>query len=142
MQPNRRTKSELPIASLRRTQGMYGILAACSPDQTVGVYYRGPAPKTGERIYWTVTVWDKDGNESSPSKPAFFEMGLLPFQQFSQAHWISHPGVDCPYYRKDFSVHGGVKRARLYATARGLYRIGIDGKPVGKGATHPGLDRL
>src|SRR5579862_1757728 len=105
-------------------------------DQTVGVEYGGSPLSVGDRLYWTVQVWDSKGAESAPSKPAYWEMGTN--RATWQGKWISRADTPCPYFRKDFSARGPVTRARLYATAKGLYRISIDGKSVGNGELTPG----
>lgn len=42
------------------------------------------------------------------------------------------------YFRKDVVVEGKLHRARIYASAKGLYKLTIDGKPVGKDLFAPG----
>ena len=105
-------------------------------DQTVGVEYGGPLLGVGDRLYWTVTTWDAEGRESAPSSSAYWEMGIN--RATWQGLWISKQDTSCPYFRREFSLRGPVKRARLYATAKGLYRMSIDGKPVGLGELTPG----
>ncbi len=88
------------------------------------------------RVIWRVKLWDEMDKEGTWSAPAFFEMGLLKKNEW-QARWITgdyevdkktrYP-VDC--FRKKFAVRGAVRRARLYATACGLYRIQINGKDI------------
>ena len=96
-----------------------------------------------ERVEWSVTLWDECDREGEPSE-AFFEMGLLSPEDF-KAKWITgnykvnkkerYP-VDC--FRKIFTA-GKVKKARLYATACGLYEAHINGKKVGDFVLAPGI---
>ena len=96
-----------------------------------------------ERVHWSVTLWDECDREGDPSD-GFFEMGLLKKEEF-QAKWITghykvnkkerYP-VDC--FRKIFNAKK-VKRARLYATACGLYEAYINGKKVGDFVLAPGI---
>lgn len=96
-----------------------------------------------ERVHWSVTLWDECDREGDPSD-GFFEMGLLKKEDF-QAKWITgnykvnkkerYP-VDC--FRKIFNAKK-VKRARLYATACGLYEAYINGKKVGDFVLAPGI---
>ncbi len=91
---------------------------------------------SGERVNYKVKLWDENGNEGEWSEPAFFEMGLLRAAHW-RAKWITgdytvdkkrrYP-VDC--FRKTFSLSGGVKKARLYITACGLYSAEINGVRV------------
>jgi alpha-L-rhamnosidase len=37
----------------------------------------------------------------------------------------------CPLFRKEFRVEGAVRRATVYGSALGIYRLHINGKPVG-----------
>ena len=95
-----------------------------------------------ERVVWQVTLWDEYDEEGEPSD-AFFEMGLLKKEDFT-AKWIKgdytvnplkrYP-VDC--FKKEFNVNE-VKRARIYATALGLYEVEINGKRVGDFVLAPG----
>lgn len=96
-----------------------------------------------ERVVWQVTLWDEYDREGEPSE-AFFEMGLLSPEDF-KAKWITgnykvnkkerYP-VDC--FRKIFTATK-VKKARLYATACGLYEACINGKRVGDFVLAPGI---
>lgn len=95
-----------------------------------------------ERIEWSITLWDENGIEGEPSE-AFFEMGLLHPEDF-KAKWITgnyavnsgkqYP-VDC--FKKEFDV-SDVKKARIYATALGIYELELNGKRVGDFILAPG----
>ncbi len=37
----------------------------------------------------------------------------------------------CPLFRKEFATHGGIRRATLYGSAMGSYRLYLNGRPVG-----------
>ena len=88
-----------------------------------------------DHVIWKVRIYDEKGNVSGCSE-AFFEMGLLEQKDFT-GKWISgdyrvdrkirYP-ADC--FRKVFDA-GEVIKARLYASALGLYEIEINGKRVG-----------
>ncbi len=60
--------------------------------QSVNVAYGGKALASGEKCWWKVRVWDKDGKASVYSKPATFEMGLLK-QTDWKAKWIGMGGA-------------------------------------------------
>lgn len=95
-----------------------------------------------ERIDWTVTLWDENGDEGEPSS-AFFEMGLLESGDW-KAKWISgnytvnplkrYP-VDC--FKKEFDT-SNIKKARIYAAACGIYELELNGKRVGDFVLAPG----
>ena len=100
-------------------------------------------PVSRERVHWKVRLWDENGEPGDWSE-ATFEMGLLDKTDW-KATWIAgnytvnkkqrYP-VDC--FRKAFSVKKPVQRARLYATACGLYEAKLGGKKVGSFVMAPG----
>ena len=48
-----------------------------------------------------------------------------------RGHADRQPAVPAPYLRKTFFVGARVNRARLYATALGLYEAHLNGQRVG-----------
>lgn len=118
-------------------------------NSPVLIPYIGTPLKSGERAWWRVRVWGADGIPSSYSAPHFWEMGLLSAQDW-KASWISFP-VDrakaihdgltllpCPFFRHTFALQSPIRRARLYASARGVYRLFCNGERVGSGELDPG----
>ena len=105
--------------------------------------YGGPELHSRERVYWSVKLWDEHGAGGEISH-SFFEMGLLNTSDW-KAKWITgnykvrkserYP-VDC--FRKNLSVTGEVKSARLYITACGLYEAKVDGRRIGDFVLAPG----
>ena len=99
--------------------------------------------KSRERVELYVTLWDENG-EMGEETSAQFEMGLLHPSDF-EAKWICgnykvdrkkrYP-ADC--FRKSFSA-GVVKKARLYASACGIYEAKINGARVGDFVLSPGI---
>jgi len=57
-------------------------------EKSVNVSYEGQPLTSGEKCYWKVRVWDKEGQPSTWSKAATFEMGLLKESDW-QGKWIS-----------------------------------------------------
>jgi alpha-L-rhamnosidase len=110
--------------------------------QNVYVPYAGPA-RSGDRVYWQVRTWDAAGEPSAFSEPAFFEIGLLSAEDW-HGQWVSvleetHP-IPSPaaYFRRDFEVTKPIRRATLYATARGVYVPYANGRRVGDDRLTPG----
>lgn len=111
---------------------------------TMCVSYQGKPLKSRMRIIWSVRIWDEQDKPGQWSEEAFFEMGLF-FPEDWKAKWITgkykvnrklrYP-VDC--FKKVFSS-GKVKKARLYATACGLYHAMLNGKQVGNIIMAPGI---
>ncbi len=113
-------------------------------DESIQIPYQGPPLHSGERIWWRVQVWDEAGNLAE-SDPAWWEMGLLQRADWEPAQWIAGPlvggvwtTVPLPFLRREFQVQGNLARARLYATALGLYECWINGTRVGLDWFTPG----
>ena len=108
------------------------------------VVYAGTPLKSRDRVFWQVRLWDEDDQAGDWSEEAFFEIGLLSAADW-QAKWITgdykvnrkkrYP-VDC--FRKQFSITGELKSARLYITACGLYEARLDGEKIGIVCLAPG----
>jgi alpha-L-rhamnosidase len=126
---------------------------------SVLVGYSGPALRSRERYSWTVAVRDDQGNEAASEEEAWFEMGLLdiadrwarwiepeqenatresklPFfdtikpapPDFKRADGVLKP---CQLLRREFHVSAPVRKARLWATAHGLYSLELNGRRLG-----------
>lgn len=126
-------------------------------EESVYVPYQGPELVSRTRYEWQVKVWDERGEESEWSAWAYWEMGLL-HQSEWLAQWIEpvqnavtlespfdymnmhenkvdlpiterlHP---CPILRRTFEASEGIERARVYATANGIYELELNGKKIG-----------
>jgi len=64
-------------------------------DESVSVVYQGKRLTSGEKCYWKVRVWDKQGRPSPWSEPAEFGMGLLQKGDW-QGTWIAMGDSDGP----------------------------------------------
>ena len=99
-------------------------------DQSILVEYLGKLFEARTAYTWNVTVWDN--HDESATASAGFETGLLTGAAFEgKARWITHglAGDDttCPFLSKTFSIAKPVAKARLYATALGLYEAELNG---------------
>ncbi len=93
------------------------------------------------RYYYRVKVTDNHENDSEWSNVNYFEMGLLAKEDWI-ADWITAPqkwnGKPSPKLMNKFSLEGSVKKARVYATALGLYELQLNGSRVGDDYFTPG----
>ena len=112
-------------------------------DQSVLVAYAGPALQAKQVYTYRVMVWDN--HKETAEAHGSFETGLLAGTNF-QAEWITHTyareETACPVFVKTISLkkaaENPVKRARIYATALGVYEIRLDGEKVGDAFFAPG----
>ena len=127
-------------------------------SSSVDVVYAGRALPPASDCWWRVQVWDEAGEPSPWSEPACFRTGLREWS----AQWISRDDVDdpgvpvpaseseragdimlercrpAPFLRREFAVERPVRRAMLYATARGLVELHLNGARVGDAVLAPG----
>lgn len=69
-------------------------------DQSVTVVYQGKELKSGEKCWWKVRVWDRNGKAGAFSEPATFEMGLLK-QSDWRGQWIgADSSISSPLLRR------------------------------------------
>lgn len=103
--------------------------------------YEGKAVSRS-RIFWHVILWDEE-EKMEESEEAFFEYGLL--NKEFEAKWIcpeeKDPSADrfhpASYLINSFEVND-FKKARIYATAHGIYNIYLNGERVMENVLTPG----
>lgn len=113
-------------------------------DRSVLVEYGGPAVRSRTRYSYRVKAWDNYGRESEWSRPGWWETGLLSPEEW-QAEWITpDPEAIDPHakeaflLRRSFSAKPGIRSARIYATAAGVYELYVNGFRVGEDVLAPG----
>ena len=105
--------------------------------------YEGDTLHSRDLLTWELTLWDEN-DEPGETVSSSFEMGLLEESDF-KARWIKgdykadkkkrYP-VDC--FRKEFELNETGK-ARLYASARGIYDLFINGQRIEDFILAPGI---
>ncbi|MFJ7949150.1 family 78 glycoside hydrolase catalytic domain [Streptomyces sp. NPDC096354] len=125
-------------------------------SDTLLIPWEGPALAAATRYHWRVKVWDETGAAGSSSQ-SWFETGLLDPADWTAA-WVGRdlvtlPHVDPPQdddpeasamqspplqLRRAFQAPSRPVRARLYATARGVYEPRLNGSRVGDVELPPG----
>ncbi|MCX6500291.1 MAG: glycoside hydrolase family 78 protein [Arthrobacter sp.] len=83
------------------------------------------------------TLLDSNFGSGSPLFPeAVTEAGTLKLA--APLDTLHDPGPSMPLFRKEFSAGQKIVSARLYASARGVYQVNINGQAVGDGKLEPG----
>ncbi len=116
-------------------------------DRSVHICYEGMPLTSRQPCHWQVQIWDQQGVPVL-SDPAFWTMGLLKENDWT-ADWITanpdslqraehaikstttEPGTP-GWFRKNFTTNNAVKKATLYASARGLFELSMNGRRIGK----------
>jgi alpha-L-rhamnosidase len=75
-------------AALEAGQGDLWDSGEVSSRRSFGIEYQGRKPASRERCWWCVQVWDERGIASAPSRPSWWEMGLLDPQDWT-AKWLA-----------------------------------------------------
>jgi len=130
------------IKALQAGRGDLWDSGKVESSQSVNTVYAGDTLVSGQRCFWKVKVWDKNGMSSDWSDPSFWEMGLMEADDW-KGHWISDgkplPENDADFYRDDpaplfrreFKLSGPVRSARLYISALGYVHATLNGRAVG-----------
>jgi alpha-L-rhamnosidase len=124
--------------------------------ETLLIEWDGPALQSATRYHWRIETWDGTGEPAGRAQ-SWFETGLLHPDDWT-AVWIgrnpvSLPPVDPPtdeersfpdpaaaplYLRREFELAQRPVRARLYATAHGVYEPRLNGEKIGDLELAPG----
>ena len=117
-----------------------GKVKSCSMQAV----YAGTALVSRSRVTWQVRLWDENDAVGDWSAPANFEIGLLAASDW-QAEWITGDYVPDPkkrypvdHFKKSFPA-GAVQKARLYATACGIYQAALNGQTIDGFVLAPGI---
>ena len=108
-------------------------------DQSVLISYEGEA-LISEMLY-TVQVFVADNHGNTESVEGTFETGIFDNTEFkAQMITSDFPEEEtaCPVFGKTFVLDKKVKKARLYATAHGVYEVTLNRQTVGDYRMAPG----
>lgn len=126
-------------------------------DASLHIPYGGEPLASGEEYFWSVRIYDNNGNASEWSAPARFGIGLLDGKAWHGAEWIAMekmpererivPGIEyknvelvgdrtpgankLPQFRKEFTVGKPVRRATAYVGGIGQFCLYLNGAQVG-----------
>lgn len=122
----------------------------CS-KQTVSIVYQGESLISREIVYYKIFV-ELENGENLCSEVQSFEMGLMSERNLG-AYVIRYhipnakktyigtdeEGLPSPYMRKEFYVEDKpIEKARVYATALGMYNLHLNGRKTGDFLLAPG----
>ena len=108
-------------------------------QESVLIAYSGEEllPETIYRVH--LSVEDNHGNRAEGEMQ--FETGIFSTQDF-QAEMITHDFPDeetaCPVFERTFAISKKVRRARVFATAQGVYELALNGCRIGADRMTPG----
>jgi len=115
--------------------------------QTVHVAYSGRPLRSRDVCHWNVELWDENGGVSR-SESARWSMGLLEKSDWT-ARWITvdpeiiqrdadaisptltEPGTP-GWFQREFDITGSVRRATVFASARGIFELQLGGNKIGQ----------
>ena len=94
---------------------------------SVAVAYGGKTLEQGARYFWTVTITDQDGVETT-SEPSWFEVA----PDMSDSAWLMYgqKNQPVPMFRTEITLDKEVAKASLSLTSMGNYEAYINGKEV------------
>lgn len=123
-------------------------------DRSNWINYSGPELKSDKKYYWKVLVWGGRANtDAATAKPAvgtsFFQTGFMNKGDW-KAEWIgldtsfawdspdsTHSRLSARYFRKEINIKNKIKKATLFFTGLGLYKLYIDGQELGNQELSP-----
>lgn len=98
-------------------------------EQSICVKYDGEALEA--RTIYDVLVEACDNQQESATASGSFETGLMQYNNM-EGSWITHGFEDTleapAVFKKKFNIRGQVERARVYASALGIYEFEINGQ--------------
>ena len=144
----RQTAYQVLVASssdnLARGVGDMWDSGQVASDATTQIRYAGRPLPSRLVCFWKARVWDKAGTPSPWSAVATWEMGLLAPAKWD-AKWIGQntntAEQPLPLLRREFTVSGQVRSARLYIAGLGYAEARLNGAKVGDHHLDPGYTR-
>jgi alpha-L-rhamnosidase len=156
------TAYQVLVGSTESTLGDLWDSGKVPSDQSIHVKYDGAALDAGQRAYWTVTVWDQNGEPSATRPLAHWDNGLKTTDWVGQ--WITAPAglqddskvdldqIDADvmtalpglkavvFLRKEFDLPAtsNISRAKIYSSAKGAYNLLLNGGRVSDEELAPG----
>lgn len=109
------------------------------------ISYTGKPLDPFTKYFWSVVIWDRNGELSGIAPPASFETGMVDMKNW-KGSWISDTRdtdiKPAPAFRKSFNVGKKIRSARAYVAVAGLYEFYLNGKRVGDHRLDPAYTRF
>lgn len=108
-------------------------------DQSVLIPYEGET--LADEMLYKVVVSVADNHGNAEAIEGTFETGIFDNTEFIAKMITSdfpEEETACPVFGKTFAIDKKVKKARLYATAHGVYEVTLNGQTVGDYRMAPG----
>ncbi|MEP7256899.1 MAG: family 78 glycoside hydrolase catalytic domain [Flavitalea sp.] len=119
-------------------------------SQSLNIDYNGPSLASFKRYYWSVKMYDQDGQSSGWSNPAWFETAMINNADW-KGQWVDDGSVNpsreedfykddrMPLFHKGFSAGRKIRSARLYISGLGYYEAYLNGKKISANVLDPGF---
>lgn len=140
----RQTAYEIEVSNDDRFAVPFWTSGKVASSQSVHVELSEWSVSSCKRYIYRVRVWNQAGEVSEWSEAAYWETGKLPGEKWV-GEWISAPSsllpadsAHLPLLRKSFSLKSPIAKARIYASALGLYELELNGQRVGDCYFTPG----
>lgn len=151
----RQTAYQVLVASSRelldKEQGDLWDSGQVHSDESVHIVYDGKTLITGQKCFWKVRLADEQGNWTSWSEPAYWQMGL--FADDWSAHWIGSAEMESqsvggrpvdnkmfdPWFRKTFTLTESLKEALIYVASIGYHELYVNGCKIGNAVLAPSV---
>lgn len=136
---------------LKQDQGDLWDSGKVASDRSIQIEYAGEPLQSYMHCSWKVRVWNKDGQPSAWSKPAFWSMGILDPAEWS-AKWLAYTkdlefdvpwtqSAPSPVFRKTFEIKQPIRSATVSVCGLGFYELHLNGDKVGDHVLDPSLTR-
>lgn len=114
-----------------------------SSSESAWITYQGKVLNSKSFAYWKVRIWDKEGNISDWSTPAYFAVGLLsPFDWKALYIGIDNEMPQSPLLRKTFVWKRKDKKALLHVNSLGYHEVYINGLPISDAVLTPAVSQF
>ncbi|SEW54030.1 alpha-L-rhamnosidase [Chitinophaga arvensicola] len=141
----RQTAYQIKVATDSATLGSHPLWTSGKVNNgDLLTTYQGKALQPFTRYYWSVEIWDKDGQKTTTTQ-SWFETGMLQ-QSNWKGSWISDGDnvqlKPAGNFRKVFTATKQIKSARAYIAAAGLYELYLNGQKAGNHRLDPMYTRF